>query len=165
MTALIALLAVTDAAAASEPSPYVMTRASAAATAGGDRIAAVGSVGMGAEWDNGNSLGMRFMYAPSPPDALWLEPGPYAAGPAVDWKYYVGVSDNFDMYPAMSVGILYAPEQGTGRTLLLPVAEAGFGMRLKTDNAEGSNVWVAPQFDLIPLALGANVSLNAGMNF
>ncbi|HJN75751.1 MAG TPA: hypothetical protein QGF58_17615 [Myxococcota bacterium] len=163
MSLLIAILSANDASAA-ESSPYVSTRATTAASAGGEGLAFLGSVGFGAEWDNGQSLGMRFIGVPNPPDTLWLKPGPYAAGPAIDWRWYIPVTDHFDMYPAASFGVLYAPERGTNRNLLLPVAEGGFGTRFKLTGEQGS-VWFAPEFDIVPLAAAAAVSANFGMTF
>lgn len=166
MFALIIALTSPEAHAASDTDTYVDLRGSMAVPAGARGFAYVGSVGIGAEWEGGGSLGVRFLGMGDPPSTMFSQnPVDFAGGPVLDFRKHIYVSDDFDLYPAVSGGFVVTVDEPTGRNVVLPVAETGFGVRKTFGDPEGTQFSIAPEAGFVPFLLAPYGSLTFSTRF
>ena len=133
---------------------YVDLRGSMAVPAGARGFAYVGSVGIGAEWEGGGSLGVRFLGMADPPSTMFSNnPAPYAGGPVMDFRKHIYVSEDFDLYPTASAGFVITVDEPTGRNVVLPIMETGFGVRKTFGDPDGARFAVAPEAGFVPFIL------------
>jgi hypothetical protein len=159
------LLALTTNAQA-ENKTYVDMRGSMAVPANARGFAYVGSVGVGSEFEAGGSLGLRFLGMADPPSTMFSQnPAQFAGGPVLDWRKHIYTSDDFDLYPAVSGGFVITVDQPTGRNIVLPVLETGFGVRKSFGEKDGTRFALSPEIGFVPFLLAPYGSITMSTIF
>ena len=86
---------------------------------------------MGAVFEDGNQLALRFAFVPDPPDVFGSDTPTAALGPVVSWAYNIRVARQFDLFPTACVGAVFGPSPATRLNMVLPYIQGGLGARAR----------------------------------
>jgi hypothetical protein len=139
------------------------TRASVAVPTGYTGVAQSYSAEVGAMFEDGNQLALRFAFVPQPPDVFGPDTPDAALGPVVSWAYNIRVARQFDLYPAACLGAVFGPAPTTKINMVLPYIQGGLGARARFKTASGSEVALGPEIGFVPTILAPYVGFNLGL--
>jgi hypothetical protein len=139
------------------------------------------SVGIGSFSDSGKSAyGLRLIWAPNPPsnplssgDAVKVDS---AWGPVFDYRYLINPQSGMVFYAATSLGFVYGvpsdesilKSEAEGRekpsNQILPILEFGIGLMITKKLDNNSELFISPEFGIIPGIGAPYASLSVGTN-
>jgi hypothetical protein len=163
------LLAVRSAAAATaadteqatgEARMYATVRGSVAVPTGYKGLAQSYSLEAGALFKDGNQVGLRFAYLPSPPKVYGESTPNTAFGPVFTWAYCVRIAPKMDLTPTVGAGAVFGADPTSGENKVLPYLQVGLGLRGRITNARGGAMAIGPEIGFVPTILAPYVALN-----
>lgn len=164
---LLSILALCTALAASDEEQqvggarvYGAARAGVAVPTGYKGLATSYSAEMGAMAKNGNQLGLRFLWTPSPPDVYGDDTPTNAFGPVLAWSYNIRVAPRFEMGPAVAIGAAFGQGATTGENKILPALSAGIHARARIPMGGGNTLAIGPEIGFIPTILAPLIALD-----
>lgn len=168
MVGILSLLASLALAEDSPTSPgkarvFGSTRASVAVPTGYTGVAQSYGAEIGAMFEDGNQLALRFAFVPNPPDVFGADTPNAALGPVVSWAYNIRVSRAFDLYPTACLGAVFGPSPATQVNMVLPYIQGGLGARARFTTASGSEVALGPEIGFVPTILAPYIGFNLGL--
>jgi hypothetical protein len=94
---------------------------------------------------HGVGFGLHLLSSTNPQalPALGIPKAAYAFGGAADLRIYIQTVEPLTLYPSFSLGFLTGPADNTGTNVVLPLANLGFGARIRL-----SRVYVAVELGL-----------------
>ncbi len=141
---------------------YGSARATVAVPTGYVGLASSYSVEGGAQFKDGNKVGIRLAYVPNPPDVYGDATPNHAAGPVFVWGYVLRVAPRLDFEPTVGVGALFGPNPNTGVNKVLPYIQGGLAMRARLPLASGAAVSIGPEIGFVPTILAPYIALSVG---
>ncbi len=146
---------------------YVAMRTGAAIPMNDTGIAYSMGLSIGATLADGYSIGLRVMGIPDPPlRESYFGRGAtasFAMGPVVEGAYHAPMTEGLDFFVAGAGGFLFASDSVTQENYVLPILNAGVGLRAVSKLRQGGRIYVAPEFGYTPLAQAPNMSLSVGL--
>lgn len=110
---------------------------------GGDGLASTLGLELGVSAKQGVGFGLHLIGMQNPPAVvpLGIPKTNYAFGAAADLRFYIQTVEPLTLYPTLSLGFVGGTANTTGRNVVLPLINPGFGARVKFDK-----VYVAFEF-------------------
>lgn len=164
LTTLLALASASPAHA--ESHLYAGGRFGAAFASGYVRTAYSPAVTIGAKWKSGIQLGMRIVVLPLPPEVYGDDTPDLAIGPLVDFEYNFKAGSQFEFYPTVSFGFAIGKSPVDSTNQVLPEFQTGFGAHyLIATGTSGGQVYIGPEFGIVPGILAPYMAVSGGLIF
>jgi hypothetical protein len=99
---------------------------------GGDGPAPMGGIELGVAAEKGVGFGLHMFGAMNTPGAPTFDipKTPYGFGAEADLRYYLQSIEPLRLYPTLSLGFMAGPAADTGKNVILPLINPGFGARV-----------------------------------
>lgn len=164
-------------------STYLLGRFSLVVPDQSTEMVTTSSVGFGAISKNRkHAYGVRFMWVPNPPkNPLASEEESYirmdnAFGPLFDWRYFINPHSKMTFYTVASAGFVFGTPNEASKKFaseaeyeeptnqVVPVLELGVGVFLSKEFGAENEVFLNPEFGVVPGLSAPYISLSAGFN-
>lgn len=167
----LALCALLPAARAEDPATnqkvggakvYASARGTVAVPTGYLGLATSYSIEGGAQFKDGNKVGIRLAYVPNPPDVYGASTPDVAVGPVFVWGYSLRVAPRIDFEPTIGLGALFGADPTNGVNIVLPYIQGGLSIRGRIPTQDGSSITIGPEIGFVPTILAPYIALSVG---
>lgn len=166
-----------------DESRYFLGRFSLVVPDNSTRMITTSSVGFGAvSEDKRHAYGLRFTWIPNPTENPIADDGEeyikmdHAIGPLFDWRFFLNPNSKMTFYTVTSIGFAFGtPDQDSKdhakkynldepTNQIVPLFELGVGVFLSKKFGAKNEVFLNPEFGIVPGISAPFLSLSAGIN-
>lgn len=123
------------------------------------------SVNLTAIFRSRHAVGLRMLFIPDPPKVYYERTPEFAYGPMVTYSYFAPIGRHFDLYPSAALGFALGQAPTTKANVVLPLLQAGVGMRYHTPIGPTAELQISPELGVAPFVLAPFFGLNLGVLF
>ena len=163
---------------------YFLGRFSLVVPENSTQMVTTSSVGFGIYTeDRRHAYGIRFSWMPNPPENPLAEDADryirmdHAFGPLFDWRFFINPDSRMTFYTAVSAGFVFGSPNKQSQDFaeqnayldeptnqVLPVVEFGLGVVFSKKFGRKNELFLNPEFGIVPGITAPYMSISAGIN-